>query len=102
MTSIPTHIYRAPPMNHRPHQSVTPVSPVNQALERDGYAVVAGALDDAWVGRLRRAFDHASVEPAGTQHIEITDETPEVESWRALEHHPVLQTAAEHLLSQPY
>ena len=89
-------------MNRRPHQSAAPVSPVNQALERDGYAVIPGALDDKWVERLRRAFDYAPVESGGTQHIEITDETPEVASWRALEHHPVLKAAAEHLLSQPY
>jgi len=89
-------------MNRRPNQSAALMSPVNQALERDGYAVVPGALDGAWVERLRRAFRHARVQSGGTQHIEITDETPEVESWRALEHHPVLKAAADHLLSQPY
>ena len=89
-------------MNRRHHQSAALVSPVNQALERDGYAVVPGVLDGRWVERLRRAFDHAPVQSAGTQHIEITDATPDVEFWRALEHHPVLKAAAEHLLSQPY
>jgi ectoine hydroxylase-related dioxygenase (phytanoyl-CoA dioxygenase family) len=84
------------------HQSAAPMSPVNQALDRDGYAIVPGVLDERWVECLRRAFDHAPVQSGGTQHIELTDETPEVESWRALEHHPVLKVAAEHLLSQPY
>jgi hypothetical protein len=78
------------------------VSPVNQALDRDGYAVVSGALEVGWIERLRSAFDRAPAQPGGTQHIEITDETPEAESWRALEHHPVLKAAADHLLSQPY
>ena len=69
---------------------------LTQALERDGYVVVPGVLDDRGVERLRCAFDHAPVQPGGTQHIEITDETPEVESWRALEHHPVLKAAADY------
>jgi ectoine hydroxylase-related dioxygenase (phytanoyl-CoA dioxygenase family) len=88
-------------MNRRSHQSAAPLSPVSQALERDGYALVPAVLDDACVERLRRAFDHAPVQSSGTQHVEITDETPEVESWRALEHHPVLKAAAKHFLSQP-
>jgi ectoine hydroxylase-related dioxygenase (phytanoyl-CoA dioxygenase family) len=88
-------------MNHRPSQSAS-VSLVSQALERDGYAVVPNALDYGWVERLRRAFDYAPVQSGGTQHVEITDHTPEVESWRALEHHPVLKAAAEYLLSEPY
>jgi ectoine hydroxylase-related dioxygenase (phytanoyl-CoA dioxygenase family) len=87
-------------MNRR-DQSAATVSPVTQGLERDGYAVIPGVLDDRWVERLRRAFDYAPVQLGGTQHVEITDETPDVESWRALEHHPVLK-AAEHLLSRPY
>jgi len=90
-----------PTMNRR-LQSAPPISPVHQALDRYGYAVVPAVLDGRWVERLRRAFDQAPVQSGGTQHIELTDETPEVESWRALEHHPVLKAAAEHLLSQPY
>jgi ectoine hydroxylase-related dioxygenase (phytanoyl-CoA dioxygenase family) len=89
-------------MNRRLQQFAVPVSPLNDALERDGYAVVADVLDHGWVERLRRAFAHAPAETGGTQHVEITDETPEAESWRALEHHPVLKAAAQHLLSQPY
>src|SRR5262245_65024138 len=83
-------------------QPLAQVSLVNQALDRDGYVVVPGALDAAWVERLRRAFDHAPAQSGGTQHVEITDETPEAESWRALEHHPVLKAAADYLLSHPY
>jgi len=89
-------------MKRMPHQYAVLATPVNQALERDGYAIVPGALDDRWVERLRRAFDHAPAQSGGTQHIELTDETPEVESWRALEHHRVLKAAAEHLLAKPY
>jgi ectoine hydroxylase-related dioxygenase (phytanoyl-CoA dioxygenase family) len=89
-------------MNHRSHRSALPVSPVQQALDRDGYAVVPGALDLEWVGRLRCAFDHAPAQSGGTQHVEITDETPEAESWRALEYHPVLKAAADHLLSRTF
>jgi len=87
---------------NRSNQSATPVNPTTQGLERDGYAVIPGVLDYRWVERLRRAFDCAPVQLGGTQHVEITDETPDVESWRALEHHPVLKAAAEHLLSRPY
>jgi ectoine hydroxylase-related dioxygenase (phytanoyl-CoA dioxygenase family) len=83
-------------------QPIAQVDLVNQALDRDGYVVVPGALDTAWVERLRRAFDHVPAESGGTQHVEITDETPDAESWRALEHHPVLKSAADYLLSQPY
>ena len=89
-------------MNRRHNRSVAVLSPVNQALERDGYVLVPNALDERWIERLRLAFDCAAVQSGGTQHIEITDETPEVESWRALEHHPVLKTAAEHFLSQSH
>src|SRR4051812_16792678 len=89
-------------MTSRYHQSVASVSPVHEALDREGYVVVPGALDSEWVGRLRRAFAHASAQSGGTQHVEITGGTPEVEAWHALEHHPVLKAAAEHLLSPIY
>lgn len=71
-----------------------------RALDRDGYVVVAAALDPAWVERLRRAFEPAPL--SGTQHVEINDATPEIESWRALESHPTLVAAAEHILSRPF
>ena len=78
------------------------VSPILQALDQQGYVVVPGALDSEWVARLLRAFEDAPVQESGTQHVEITDETPEAKSWRDLEHHPVLNAAAEHFLSSPY
>ena len=89
-------------MNLSSHQSAVSVSPVHEALDREGYVVVPGALDSEWVGRLRLAFEHVPAQSGGTQHVEITDETPELESWRALEHHPVLKAAAEQLLSRTY
>ena len=89
-------------MKPQRRQPATPLNAVNQALDRDGYVVVPGALDAEWVARLRRAFDYAPVQSGGTQHVEITDETPDAESWRALERHPVLKAAAEHFLSQSY
>jgi ectoine hydroxylase-related dioxygenase (phytanoyl-CoA dioxygenase family) len=89
-------------MKYRQHQSVASDSSIHQALDRNGYVVVPDALDFKWIERLRLAFAHASAQSGGTQHVEITDETPEAESWRALEHHPVLKAAAEHLLAQTY
>ena len=65
-------------MNRRLHQSIGTVSHANEALERDGYAVVPDALDDEGVERLRLTFDRAPKQSGGTQHIEISDETPEV------------------------
>ncbi len=89
-------------MNLRSHKSAVSVSPVHEALDRKGYVVVPGALDSEWVGCLRLAFENVPAQSGGTQHVEISDETPELESWRALEHHPVLKAAAEQLLSQTY
>jgi len=73
-----------------------------QALERDGYVVIPGALDGAWMDRLRCGFDHAPAQASGTQHVEVNDDTPEVESWRALEQHSALMAAAENLMTRPY
>jgi ectoine hydroxylase-related dioxygenase (phytanoyl-CoA dioxygenase family) len=68
------------------------------ALDRDGYVVIVDALDEKWVTRLRRAFEALPIQASGTQHVQIVDETPEVESWRALECHAALVAAAEHVL----
>jgi ectoine hydroxylase-related dioxygenase (phytanoyl-CoA dioxygenase family) len=76
-----------------------PLAPVLSALDRDGYVVVRNALDEHWVERLRRAFENAPVQASGTQHVEITEETPEVDAWRALERHPTLVTAVAHVLA---
>ena len=72
------------------------------ALDRDGYVVVAEALDPAWVERLRRAFADASAQRDGTQHVTVTPETPEHASWRALKEHPVVIAAADHVLGRPF
>ena len=89
-------------MKPRPSHPTVRVDPLHQALDEDGYAVVPDALDAAWVERLKLAFNHAPAQSGGTQHVEITEATPEVASWRALEHHPILNAAAAHVLSRPY
>ena len=71
---------------------------LRDALDRDGFVVVPAALNDEWVARLHRAFEVAPVPPSGTQHVTITDTTPEVESWRALERHPLFSAGAHHVL----
>ena len=68
------------------------------ALDRDGYVVVPNALDDLWVARLRRAFDSAPMQESGTQHVALSDDTPEIDAWRALERHPLLLAVVEHVL----
>lgn len=73
-----------------------------QALDREGYLVVPGALDAAWVCRLRRAFDEADAQASGTQHVTISPETPEYDAWLALQRHPALLAAAARLLGNPF
>lgn len=75
---------------------------LRDALDRDGFVVVPAALNDEWVARLHRAFEVAPVPPSGTQHVTITDTTPEVESWRALERHPLFSAGAHHVLGPSY
>jgi ectoine hydroxylase-related dioxygenase (phytanoyl-CoA dioxygenase family) len=70
-----------------------------EALDRDGYIVVADALDAAWVARLARAFEQAPAQADGTQHVRLSDATPEHEAWRALERHPLVTAAAGHILA---
>ncbi len=73
-----------------------------EALDCDGYTVVAGALDAAWLERLRSAFDDAPAQGDGTQHVELADGTPHRSSWLALHEHPVLLAAAERVLGNPF
>jgi ectoine hydroxylase-related dioxygenase (phytanoyl-CoA dioxygenase family) len=73
-----------------------------EALDRDGYVVVEGALDAAWVERLKRAFEGAPAQQNGTQHVELTPETPEMGAWLALKEHAVIVAAAEHVLGRPF
>src|SRR6185295_17322372 len=42
---------------------------LHSALDRDGFIVVPAALDEAWVARLRRAFESAPVQASGTQRV---------------------------------
>ncbi|HEU4408841.1 MAG TPA: phytanoyl-CoA dioxygenase family protein [Polyangiaceae bacterium] len=71
-----------------------------EALDREGYVVVAGALDGAWLARLRRAFDGAPAQRDGTQHVRLGEATPEIGAWRALERHPVIEAAIGHILGR--
>lgn len=83
----------------KPDSVGSPLASLLSALDREGYVVVPAALDERWVDRLRRAFDSAPVQPSGTQHVDISDETPEIDAWRALEQHPTLLAAAAHVLA---
>ena len=71
-------------------------------LARDGYAVLPGALDAAWVERLRQAFAHAPRQADGTQHVRIDDATPERSSWTALDTHPAVAAAAARVLGRAF
>jgi ectoine hydroxylase-related dioxygenase (phytanoyl-CoA dioxygenase family) len=73
-----------------------------EALDRDGYVVVPDALDLAWVDRLRRAFAGAPAQSDATQHVPLTADTPERDSWDALERHPVILGAARHVLGASF
>src|SRR5262245_2401560 len=75
---------------------------LHESLDREGFIVVPAALDEGWVARLRRAFETAPVQASGTQHVTIDDATPEFESWRALERHPLLLACADHVLGSAH
>ena len=72
-----------------------------EALDREGWVVMADALDAAWIERLRRAFDAAPAQVNGTQHVRLAPDMPEPEAWRALETHEAVIAAAEHVLGGP-
>jgi ectoine hydroxylase-related dioxygenase (phytanoyl-CoA dioxygenase family) len=82
-----------------PEPDARRIASLHGALDRDGFIIVPAALDEGWVARLNRAFESAPVQASGTQHVTISDATPEVESWRALERHPLLIAGAEHVLA---
>ena len=72
-----------------------PAAPISEnslceALDLDGYIVVTQALDERWLVRLRLAFENAPVQSSGTQHVEILEDTPELDAWLELAHHPAL------------
>jgi len=71
------------------------------ALDREGFVVVARALDADWLARLARAFQAAPAQADGTQHVVLSDATPERDAWRALESHPLVVAAATHVLGGP-
>jgi ectoine hydroxylase-related dioxygenase (phytanoyl-CoA dioxygenase family) len=73
-----------------------------EALDREGFLVVANVLDEAWRNRLVRAFHDAPVQTGGTQHVPLTDATPERAAWDALSAHPLPLAAAEHILRRPF
>jgi ectoine hydroxylase-related dioxygenase (phytanoyl-CoA dioxygenase family) len=70
------------------------------ALDREGYVVAHGASDGASLAKLRRAFDGAPEQQRGTQHVALTNETPEHATWEALARHPVVLAAARHVLAR--
>ncbi len=72
------------------------------ALDRDGFVVVEGALDVAWIERLGRAFSEAPSQKDGTQHVLLSPTTPEIGAWEALRTHPMALQAAEHVLQAPF
>jgi ectoine hydroxylase-related dioxygenase (phytanoyl-CoA dioxygenase family) len=72
------------------------------ALDRDGFTVVPGALDAAWLERLRLAFSHAPAQRDGTQHVALAADTPELAAWTALKEHPVVLAAAQHVLGPSF
>lgn len=73
-----------------------------ERLDRDGYVVVEGALDAAWVAELRAAFDAAPEQRSGTQHVAIDDGTLEPDAWERLRSHPAVLGAAEHLVAPAF
>lgn len=75
---------------------------IAERLERDGFALVPGALDAAWVRELTRAFDAAPRPPSGTQHVIIEPGVPGHEAWTALRTHSIALAAAEHVLAGKY
>ncbi len=75
--------------------------PQLDALDRDGYVVLPAVLEASVVDRLRAAFDGATRQDAGTQHVVLSDATPEVGLWRALADHPAVTSAAAHVLGRP-
>jgi ectoine hydroxylase-related dioxygenase (phytanoyl-CoA dioxygenase family) len=72
------------------------------ALDRDGYAVLPALLDAAQQQRLLRAFEAASKQAHGTQHVRLTNTTPELADWTALTTHPAVLAAAAHVLETPF
>ena len=73
-----------------------------EALDRDGFTVVPAVLDEAWRARLLRAFEEAPLQSSGTQHVRLSDATPELTAWDGMATHPLVLAAAEHILRRPF
>ncbi len=73
-----------------------------EALDRDGFAVVPNVLDEAWRARLLPAFQNAPAQSSGTQHVRLSDATPELAAWNAMATNPLVFAAAEHILRRPF
>jgi ectoine hydroxylase-related dioxygenase (phytanoyl-CoA dioxygenase family) len=73
-----------------------------QALDGDGFIVVPNVLDEGWRARLLRAFEDALAQSSGTQHVTLSDATPDLAAWNALSTHPLVLAAAEHILRRRF
>lgn len=72
---------------------------VAAAVRDEGFAVVRGAIDAALVERLRAAFRPGDVGPLG--QVDVDDDTPGVEAWRALGVLPIVHEPIVELLGGP-
>jgi ectoine hydroxylase-related dioxygenase (phytanoyl-CoA dioxygenase family) len=70
------------------------------SLDKQGFAVFPRALSLACVARLRVAFENPGGH--GTQHVEISESTPELATWREVTQHPTLLAAAHYILARPF
>lgn len=82
--------------------SATLTATHRQALDREGFVVVAGVLDEGWRTRLVRAFEEAPRQTSGTQHVTLSDTTPDRAAWDELATHPLALAVAEHVLRRPF
>jgi hypothetical protein len=72
------------------------------AVDREGYVVLPGVLDTTWIRRLLRAFDTAPPQGTGTQHVRLTEQTPDLDAWKALTEVPAVHQAAEHVVGAAF
>lgn len=72
-----------------------------RALDEQGYVVIHGLIDSAWLEKLRAAFDAFSPEEkTGTRHVDkLTERDP---IFGAILSHPKLAAAAQHILARPH
>jgi ectoine hydroxylase-related dioxygenase (phytanoyl-CoA dioxygenase family) len=73
------------------------------SLEQQGFVVVPGALDKAWLTRLRRTFDEEDGgSQHGNQHVVVSRELADFDAWLALASHSWLLAAAWEILARPF